>query len=690
MKFVANLKADSVLLKRVLLSLLALFISTAISLKSLNSSFALVGWPLYDFWQRLTAKPAPKDVVVVLITQHSLDELRENPELKLGWPWPREIYGPFLELASELRAKSVAFDLLFDSPSVYGQADDQIFNRSIEKFLNKNPAARIVFPAPTNQAFKKPNTTVIGNLDARLNFGAVNLPLDDDGVFRRVFASFWGTDSKYYPALGEASVLGPPKKDVMSGVGENKLKVSDRLLRFYKAESIEVIDFVDVILLYRIMDQGNKPAGELEKKAAKLLEKHWILGVAAAGLFDLKPIPTDERTPGVYLHATHALNLLHNDQVFELPSAALFAIAICLGAAISFIVFWPTSPRPALIGSLIVVLVGLPFLSLLFWISGRWFNPLPGVVAFSAFAAVCLSYRFQTEWRERERFIRSLKNSMSDSMVQLIRSGKIELSRFGERREISILFSDLSGFTELAESTEADKLVEILNLYLDECVDLIFRHNGYVDKFIGDAIMALWGAPVISVENHALMAFRTAVSYKNAVASFNKKVRERYGVDRDLFNARVGLHFGPAICGNIGSHSRYNYTAVGDSVNLASRLEGLGKQYNLFLFISEDAVMAAGMTESSEIYLVDQVAVKGRSAPVKIYSSTSDIPVEQIQLYRTGFAYYEKGEWELAARAFGQSHKVPPARIMEERCQMALKHGELKQLKSGVWHHDEK
>lgn len=679
-------------LKGLVIACLVITLSVVLTTRVSRGSFERIGWPLYDFWQRTTAKPAGKEVVVVAITQRSIDEFRDNPDLKLGWPWPREVYGPFLETASRLKAQSVTFDLLYDTPSVYGKADDESFHASIRSFLQQNPEARVVFPAPTANAFQKPNPTILGDLDTKFTYGAVNIPLEEDGVYRRVLRAFDGTDARKYPSLGEAAVRG---RELLDALEESENKEVNRrprstLLRFYQKDSLEVVDIVDLFRLYRVEAHGEQGDESVAATKAVLAGKHWILGVAAAGLYDLRPLPTDERAPGVYVHATHALNLLHGERVRATPIWALFAIALAIGFWIAWFVFRPASPRPALLGSLLIVIVGLPLLSFTIWLLGRWFNPLPYVVAYGGLATAFLSYRFQTEWRERERFIQSIKNSMSESMVQLIRSGKLSLARFGERREISIMFSDLSGFTSLAESTDADRLVEILNLYLDECVDLVFRHDGYVDKFIGDAIMALWGAPIKGEQPHARQAFQAAMEYQSAVDRFNQKAREKYGFDRDLFVARVGLHVGPAICGNIGSHSRYNYTAVGDSVNLASRLEGLGKQYDLCLLMSEEAVRAAGMQGSEAIYLVDQVAVKGRSTPVAVYSSTSSIAKEKIEGYRHAFTLYLRGDWEGASKAFGQVLDVPPARVMLERCQAALKHGELKQLKMGVWHHDEK
>jgi adenylate cyclase len=665
---------------------MALLLTTQMS----RGWFELVGWPVYDSFQRATAKPAKDDVVIIVITQATLDAIKNEPSLGFSWPWPRELYGYFLKTATALKAKSVTFDLLYDGHSVYGKADDVSFNEALKMFIKENPSSHLVFPAPSTEAFHKPNFDIIKDIDDKLIYGAVDIPLEDDGVYRRVPRVFESPSGEKYPSLGEAAIFGRSRVDSVEDLYLPSGRSRSTLLKFYERDTLPIVDFKNVLDVYKLEFLNGSPSEAMTEVKRLLAGRRWILGVAAPGLYDLRPLPTDERAPGVYVHTTQALNLLHGERIRRASDWALGLAALLLGLILAVTVFRPASPRPALLASVLIVFVLVPALSYGLWLANFWMNPVPFVIALGNMAIAFLSFRFQTEWKERERFIQLIKNSMSDSMVQLIRSGKLSTSRFGDRREISILFSDLSGFTSLAESTDPDRLVEILNMYLDECVDLVFTHDGFVDKFIGDAIMALWGAPVVGQSDHAIRAYRTALEYQAAVDRFNQKARAKFGFAGDLFIARVGLHTGHAICGNIGSHSRYNYTAVGDSVNLASRLEGLGKQYDVTLLISEDAIRSAGAEGSSEIYLVDQVAVKGRSKPVLIYSSTAGISSEKIVGYKTAYALYLRKDWSVAAQAFGQILEVPPAKIMRQRCQDAIKHGELKQLKMGVWHHDEK
>jgi adenylate cyclase len=565
-------------------------------------------------------------------------------------------------------------------------ADDEAFNQSLTRYL-ASPSHHVVFPAPTALAFHKPTSKILGALDSRLTYGAVDIPVEEDGVYRRVPRKFKGQGGATYLPFGTALLRSQMKVD-------DSEVLDPRWLRFYQADSIPVVDASEVFRLYQSEMHGGPTDAQTERARGVLKGKNWMIGLAAAGLYDLRPLPTDARAPGVMLHATTFLNRWHNEQIDQVQTFGSAVVHFLLGAILVFLALVALRPGPALIGAVSILFLALPLASWVCWLGGWWFNPLPGILGLGLMLAAFLTYRFQTEWRERERFAKSIENSMSTSMVKMIRSGELNLARFGERRTISILFSDLSGFTTLAEQTDPAKLVEILNLYLDECVDLVFHHAGYVDKFIGDAIMALWGAPVVGQTDHAKLALRTALEYEAAVGRFNAKARERYGFDRDLFTARVGLHSGPAIVGNIGSHSRYNYTAIGDSVNLASRLEGLGKYYGLTLLISEDALVEAGALQSPDVFLVDRVAVKGRSQAVAVYSRTEGYLNTSIEHYRRAFEHYQKSEWKLATEALVQAKDLPPSEILLERCQEAMDRGAIvhpnRQLKDGVWHHDEK
>jgi hypothetical protein len=215
--------------------------------------------------------------------------------------------------------------------------------------------------------------------------------------------------------------------------------VKSTLIKFYERDTLPLVDFIDVLRVYR-SEFHDGPKDEAVTEAKKMLGgRHWILGVAAPGLYDLRPLPTDERAPGVYVHTTKALNLIYGESIRRTPDWAIAFSALLLGLGLAVAVFRPASPRPALLSTVVIILFLIPSLSFVFWLSDYWLNPVSFIVAFGALAIAYLSFRFQTEWKERERFIQSIKNSMSDSMVQLIRSGKLSATRFGDRREISIL-----------------------------------------------------------------------------------------------------------------------------------------------------------------------------------------------------------------------------------------------------------
>jgi class 3 adenylate cyclase len=218
----------------------------------------------------------------------------------------------------------------------------------------------------------------------------------------------------------------------------------------------------------------------------------------------------------------------------------------------------------------------------------------------------------------------------------------------GERREVSVLFFDVAGFTTLSEQLSAVELVTLVNGYLDRIVDAIFQNQGTFDKFIGDAVMCFWGDP-LDQPDHAALACKAAIEMQAALREFtaahpSPKVQ--------ALRARVGVHSGPAALGNLGSTQIMSYTAMGDSVNLASRLEGLNKQYGTSILISEDTFGGAKPANAREI---DRVRVKGRAAPIGIYELLvpGQAPTaEALALYAQGLAHHRARRFAEAVQSF--------------------------------------
>jgi adenylate cyclase len=530
--------------------------------------FERPAWPVYDFLQRSTALEKSDDVVLVMITQVALDRI--EAEHASRWPWPRELYADLMDVAKNLGAKSVIFDINFANPSSYGVSDDESFNASL-----KRNQITVVMPGPGGQRMKVgPNETLSKDLGSLLKLGVTIIPQEEDGIYRRMPSQIGKS-----PPLGFAQ---------FSQISESPLAARDIWMRFYRAGGLPFVDINNVFSIYTRRSEKKELSHDLAQVENLLRGKNWVIGAAAPGLLDLKPTPVNPFAPGAEIHATALANIISHQGVHFFSRAQTVAAAVLISLLVFSILLFSSTPIPALVGASCFSILGPFAATAVIWSAGAWFNPLSTLAVSGVLALVILGVRFQLEWRERQRLAKSVENSMSSEMVEMIRSGKLKLARFGERREISIFFCDLSGFTTISESLDAGILVDVLNLYLGETVDLIFKNRGFVDKFIGDAVMAFWGAPAQTGENHAAAALKTAIEFQASFASFRTKAALLIGESARELSARVGVHTGTVIVGNIGAHSRYNYTAIGDPVNLASRLEGLGKQYESDLLISEE------------------------------------------------------------------------------------------------------
>lgn len=632
---------------------------TAAGVFALHDFFQTPAWPVYDLFQRTTALEKSNDVALVYITQTSLDQTDRESGYK--FPWPREIWGQLLDVAKKLDAKSVTFDIGFATDSMYGAADDESFNAAIKR--NGLP---VVMPGPDGARMKQgPNARIAKDLGALLSLGITTNPQESDGVYRRMPAEVRG-----YKPLAFAREQDP----------------HEIWMRFYRPGAIPWVDVYSVFNLYAGLKSEN-----LARVETLLRGKHWVIGGAAPGLLDLKPLPTNPHAPGAEIHATALSNLLEHREI-RFFSATADAWAAFAGALLTFgTLLFSATPIPALVGASLLSLLGPFAISALAWTQGFWFNPLPTLTVTGCLALGTLGLRFQIEWRERQRLAKTVENSMSSDMVDLVRSGQLKLSRFGERREISIFFSDLSGFTTISETLDASVLVDVLNMYMQETVELIFKNRGFVDKFIGDAVMAIWGAPVDDPEAHANRALEAALGFQDAFERFREKARAVIGDRANELSARVGVHTGTAIVGNIGANSRYNYTAIGDPVNLASRLEGLGKQYDCEFLVSEELLVAARRRQDPAFIELDLIAVKGKSTPTRIFTGGVAVGPDDRAAYAKALDFYRHARFAEALEIFEPlAGRFAPARKMGERCRSALRGGPPKPYREGVWHFDEK
>ena len=387
---------------------------------------------------------------------------------------------------------------------------------------------------------------------------------------------------------------------------------------------------------------------------AELLKNRIILvGPTALGIYDLRITPFQKNYPGVEIHATIIDNILHQNFIIRPEWTAIYdlAIIVLIGLVLGLLL-----PRlKALYAGFLVLIIVLSYLGLTYYFfidKGLWINIVyPLLETISVYAGITV-YRYATEEREKKFIKGAFSQYLAPAVInQLINNPKM-LELGGEEKILTAFFSDIKGFSTFSERLTPKELVHILNIYLTEMTDIVLENDGTVDKFVGDAIVAFFGAPV-SYEDHAKRACYTSLDIQKK----SVELRERWKKDgHPEVYTRIGLNTGPMVVGNMGTTRKMNYTIMGDAVNLASRLEGANKPYGTYIMLGESTYLAA--KDSIEARELDSIRVMGKAEPVRVYeliARKGDIErakASVIESYNKGLSYYKDRKWDDAISQF--------------------------------------
>ena len=511
------------------------------------------------------------------------------------------------------------------------------------------------------------------------NFGFFNVIPDPDGTVRRVpiVARFKGS---FYPSLDMAAALAYenlPLEKVALIFSENGVVGVD-----FGKVSIPTDPSGYVQVDYHGPAEETNPtypryslADVVKNKlpAEIFRDKLVLIGPTAVGIPDTAVTPFQQMGfPGVEVHANLIDNILNGEFIRRGLRENLIDIAVILlfslGAGALLSVVSPTRATAVL-----VILLGF-FLWLsydLFAHHRMWIAAfLPTATLTTNYAAI-VSYRFFFEEKEKRRVRGAFQQYMAHSLVSQLLDHPELLQLGGQEKELSVMFADIRGFTSISEGLAPSMLVELLNQYLSEMTDTIFKNWCTLDKYIGDAIMAFWGAPYPQPD-HAERACQAALQMLDTL----KRMQAGWEAEgRPRIDIGVGVNSGPVLVGNMGSRLRFNYTVMGDNVNLASRLEGLNKEFATHLIISESAYeQVQGKFVAREL---DFIRVKGKKKPVRIYELLGSIEAydhyrDLIERFTRGLEEYRSGQWQSAIDAFGELRRdYPedgPSAVFLERC----------------------
>jgi adenylate cyclase len=385
-----------------------------------------------------------------------------------------------------------------------------------------------------------------------------------------------------------------------------------------------------------------------------------LIGGTAVGTFDLKSSPLSTIYPGVEIHAT-AIDDLLTGQVVEPVGAVPAALAVLFSSLIAAI--GVILPRRVTF-KILLAFVGWTLLTAfaIFLFLGHtihWLAMASPIIALLIATVGAFAWSYLTEDRQRRFVLKALSQYLSPDVAAEISRNPDSLKLGGERREMTVLFSDIQGFTDLSESMPSEKLSRVLNYYLGEMSGLILTHNGTLDKYIGDAIMSFWNAPLLQ-ENHAELACRAALAMRDREAKIQPELAA-YGAKGML--TRIGINTGPMVVGNMGSPQKFNYSVLGDSVNLGSRLEGANKFYGSRILISETT--AHLVKDKFVLRQLDVLRVKGKQQPLAAYeliaegTPNADIAA-RIAGYEQAFSLYQAMKWDQADALLKPLHERFP------------------------------
>jgi len=689
------------LLQGLIAGLVGLAAAWALSLTGILDAFET---RTFDWRARLLApKTADSDRVrLILLDQASLDW--GSKENGLSWPWPREVYAAILDFCHRGGAAAVAFDVLYTEPSTYGVTDDaaladagkRLGKLVLPVFLGRETGQTTQWPsdAPVDPlaidglepwlatlppdavpvypkaAFPVPEIAAGAKI-----LGNVSQDPDTDGVYRQV-GLFGVFDGHAVPALSLAAYLikAPGEKATLDASGLHlgprtiPLDETGRAIPHWRASSaFPAVSAAAVIQSELALREGGKPTLDPEI----FRDRYVLFGFSAPGLLDMRPSPVAGVTSGVEIHAQALESLLSGDFLRETSSATDWllttVLAFATGLAFSLTV-------GALAGTAVVVLLlPLPLLlSLAAYVMGLWWPLALPEAAVGGALVVSVLLGYATEGRQK-RFIKSaFRQYLSPDVIEALIAHPDRMSLGGELRELTIFFSDLQGFTGISEGLGPQELTALLNKYLTAMTDIILEEGGTVDKYEGDAIIAFWNAP-LDQPDHAARGVRAALRCQDRLTELRPVFHKLVG--QDLF-MRVGLNTGQAVVGNMGSESRFDYTMLGDAVNLASRLEGINKQFGTFTMISQATRDAAG--EAFAARQIACVAVVGRTEPVFVYEPMwKQVAAGRAELHEAfakALAAFKAGRFAEALEAFTPLADTDPAAASYvARCRRYLK-----------------
>ena len=653
-------------------------------------------WRVRSFRDADRASP---EVKLILLDQGSLDYAAET--LQVGWPWPRELHGAIVDFCTDGDAKAVLLDVTYLEAGYVDQ--DTSLAEAIGRSKRTVTAAWLgddVIPAKeplperltiavqgwdtygeTLDAAAMSSTSIrppippIASASARI--GNVKKTERQETVVRRQ-GLFQEVDGVLIPSLALAGLLvgeGEPGLALEPGwlmVGDRRVPLDGRgrtVLRYHDTAAAYDTVSADAV----IESQMRRLEG-----AEPILDPSWckgayvLFGYSAPGLLDLRPTPLSPVAPGVLIHATLLDNLLQGEAMNDAapPFTALVVVLLALAAGVAMRYCWRARHTVYAFAGLVPLAMAPGWIG---YATG-WWIPVGVPLAAVLLALVGgLIVNYALEGKDRAFIKRAFEHYLSPLVIEQILEDPSRLRLGGERRELSIFFSDLKGFSTISEQLDPVDVTALLNDFLTEMTEIVHEEQGTLDKYEGDAIIAFWNAP-LDDPHHAQGAVRAAIRCQRRLAECRASYRERSG--HDLY-MRIGIHTGPVVVGNMGSHDRFDYSMLGDAANLAARLEGANKPFGTGIMVSEATWEQCGGAFVGRC--IGRLRVVGRDTPVRVFEPLGMAGGHgrpDTVAYDEALASFEAGDLEVALARFERLAGDPLADAYAGRCREELESGD--------------
>lgn len=626
-------------------------------------------WPLWRSaelaeFDLLTVATAPRESVlpinIVGIDDSSMQYLVRQ------WPWPRCLHAKAIDHLVAQGARVIAFDVLFDQPEAREKSTPQpsdpqelqdILNECLAKYAHDDHPGDAALEAAIRRAGNVVLATYMTSqegaygrtwienkplprfIQAGALSASINVDADADQVVRSQPASQNGMWREVLSILKKQEV----------GLNPDTFQSPNRRIRYLgPLNTFPYLPYTGAIA------PNGFPTGSID--GAVILVGRTTLGAAnLGGQTDTFPTPFSlvdhQLMPGVEIHATLIENAILRQTLREAPRwqawllAAVAALLLALASQRQRILWLPVT----WIG-IAALLIGGGWAS--FRYAGWWVPVAPALIAVTFAFLLRFFLVYITERRQRLAIRKMFTLYVPPKLVTQLEASPESLALGGSQRDVTIMFTDLAGFTTIAEAMPPQEVGKLLNAYFAAMTTIIFEYDGTLDKFIGDAIMAFWGAPIDDPQQ-AAHALACAVAMQQAAEKLNASFAE---AGLPALSTRIGIHSGSANIGNFGSPERFSYTALGDVVNQAARMEGANKAYGTQILISEEtADLAGGIVPLRRI---DRVRVKGKTLPADFYTPCDD--PQLVQMTDRAWQPYINGDWPAALALWQEIHAQWP------------------------------